>query len=164
MQNTKVYQVTKGSVVLNDNQSYDISTGEVLLTANSEKVRLHSIANYLTNKTGKPYSVFYGVECLDEPNTVSGECVLIAPTSYDIVDCGANYNSDTEEYHFYARNSKGEDVYDNQLLFLWSFDMAVDNEGYFVFREGAKNGIICLDMIDRRYGLSDEDIDCIQNS
>lgn len=146
MTNTKI---NEGSVVVNKNNE-------------SGKVRLRSIANYLKKKTGIGYSVHYGNE-YNENSEVTGECAMIIPDSYNVKSCKVVTDIENDEFDFIALNEQGVNVYDDNVVFLWSFDMYSDNDGYYVSVDGVKNGVLTLDMLPKKYGYLDSEVLEIQN-
>lgn len=163
MKTTATFQNLRDKLNLKEGQAYNIFDGEVFEVSNSDKVTLQNIVNYLKKKTGVDYSIHYGVEEGNRFEPIT-ECVMLIPTSYNVVECKAIADIDTETFDFIALNAEGVDVYDDNIVFLWSFDMDMDNNGYFVHVEGVKNGILCLNMLDKKHGYSDTDIADMQNS
>lgn len=163
MRNDKVFQVTQGQLVLNDSQAYDMGTGEVFNPTPTDKVRLQNIANYLTKRTGMTYLVHTGIEDYKDVKPTE-ECILIAPENYNIVTCGAVTDVNKETFDFVDLNKDGVNVWDNNVLFFWSFDMCIDNQGYFIHADLLKNGGLTFHMLAEQPVFSDDELSKLQNS
>lgn len=135
-----------------------VNTNEIkALNQTNEGVTPEQIAKYLTLKTGEIYDSITGDEEFDGK---SGLCVLIAPTSLGITSVYAKALEDGD-FEFEAFNNNGDNVFDSEkMVFLWSFDMEFDEENGvdFVHKEGVANGTLCLNMLDKKCGYSEEEI------
>lgn len=165
MSSTKQLVVKRGKLVLKDGFSYNNSNGNIELVNNTDKVRLESIVNYLAKQTGNNYSIHYGAEQIYD--TYNGEeCIMLIPDHYNVAECGVNEdtNQDTiDVYDVYALNKDGKNVFDKNIVFFWSFDLDLDNNGLYVHREGIKNGLLRMRMLGKVEGYTDTDIDQIQS-
>lgn len=115
-----------------------------------EKLYLDQIKQVIERKTGNKYVWVKGSTFTQNCDviTLDGECAALLLDSDNIKDVRVIYDEhDGEyEYKYYTEESEASDV--DYVVFLWGEEYSEDENGLFMTKQGALNGVLCIDGVD----------------